>query len=132
MPRKSLVSQQIMHTLKVSARLRCPDALGAEEKTVWHAIVSTTNAAHFHASDAPLLVQYVRACVLAEKAGNELAQNGAVLPNGKASSWLVVQEKQVRAMAALAHRLRLSPQSRQDKGKKTDGPRASVYEALDD
>jgi hypothetical protein len=38
---------------------------------------------------------------------------GAVI-NGKASPWITIQEKAVRAMVALTMRLRLSPQSRID------------------
>ncbi len=34
--------------------------------------------------------------------------------DGKASPWLMVQEKSVRALTALSMRLRLSPQSRID------------------
>jgi hypothetical protein len=39
---------------------------------------------------------------------------GGPIVDGKASPWLVVQEKAVRAMTALSMRLRLSPQSRLD------------------
>jgi phage terminase small subunit len=35
--------------------------------------------------------------------------------NGRPSPWIVVQEKAVRAMTALAMRLRLSPQARRER-----------------
>jgi phage terminase small subunit len=97
---------------------------------VWQAIVGTTDPDHFQASDAPLIAEYCRAVAMAEQAGNELARHGAVI-NGKVSCFITVQEKAHRSMVALAHRLRLSPQSRQDKGRQTaKGPRASIYEGM--
>jgi phage terminase small subunit len=126
-PRKSAASLHILPSPKPSTRIRQPSDLGEAELAVWLQLTRTTDAAHFLESDLPLLVEYCRAVVLAQQAGRELAQNGAVV-NGRASAWLVIQEKQIRAMTALSHRLRLSPQSRQDKGRKTGGLKASIYD----
>jgi hypothetical protein len=60
---------------------------------------------------APLLSGYFEAVCLAEQAARELRGGGAVI-KGRASPWLVIQEKSVRAMVALAMRLRLAPQAR--------------------
>jgi hypothetical protein len=55
----------------------------------------------------------VEADALAELAAAQLRISGAVI-DGRASPWLVAQEKSVRALVALATKLRLSPQSRAD------------------
>jgi hypothetical protein len=59
-----------------------------------------------------LLCRYVESDALAERAAKELRKNPVV--DGKASAWLAVQEKSVRALVSLSMRLRLSPQSRID------------------
>ena len=78
------------------------------------ALVAASDPRHFTASDVPLLARYCDSCILAERAADELRQGGGPVVNGKASPWLVVQEKAQRAMVALSMRLRLSPQSRLD------------------
>jgi hypothetical protein len=55
---------------------------------------------------------FVEADVLAQRAAKELRKHPVV--EGRPSPWLAVQEKSVRALTALAIRLRLSPQSRID------------------
>ena len=50
---------------------------------------------------------------LADQAASALRQHGAVI-DGRASPWIVVQEKCVRGLVALSMRLRLSPQARID------------------
>ena len=85
--------------------------MSADERAVFVDLVAGIDRKHFRPSDTLLLCRYCEACVLAEQAAREL-RAGAVI-NGRPSPWLVVQEKAVRAVIALAMRLRLSPQSRQ-------------------
>ena len=82
----------------------------APERELFLRIVGTNKPAHFQPSDTPLMCRYVEAVIMAERAAEELRQNPVV--NGKASPWLVIQEKNVRTMIALSMRLRLSPQAR--------------------
>jgi hypothetical protein len=84
--------------------------LTAPERELFLKIVGTNKPEHFQPSDVPLMCRYVEAVIMAERAAEELRQNPVV--NGKASPWLVIQEKNVRAMIALSMRLRLSPQAR--------------------
>jgi phage terminase small subunit len=49
-----------------------------------------------------------------EDAVAAMRREGAVV-NGRLSPWVTVQEKAVRAMTALAMRLRLSPQARRER-----------------
>jgi hypothetical protein len=52
---------------------------------------------------------------------------------GRASAWLICQEKAHRAIASLSMRLRLSPQHRADSrsaGRKADDAPRSIYEIM--
>jgi hypothetical protein len=68
---------------------------------------------HFRASDMPLLRSFCESTALADQSAAALAQDGPII-GGRASPWLVVQEKSIRAQAALALRLRLCPSARLD------------------
>jgi hypothetical protein len=94
-------------------RLDAPPTLTDPERTLFVQIVEACAPIHFVPSDLPLLIRYVEALALADKAAGHLHTEGAVI-NGKPSPWLVVLEKCQRAVVALSMRLRLSPQSRAD------------------
>lgn len=98
----------------LSPRLVPPQTLSAPESKLFRMIVAAVGSDHFTRADAPLLVEYARATCLADQAAVALAADGAVV-DGRASPWIVVQEKCVRSMTALAARLRLCPQSRLDR-----------------
>jgi hypothetical protein len=65
---------------------------------------------------------YVRASALERRASDELAIS--VVENGAPSPWLVVHASAVRAMVALAVKLRLSPKAR------TPGQRAGKAQSM--
>lgn len=113
MPRKSAAALSTLRVDGRPSRLSPPDGLGADEAALFRQLVSASEPEHFRRSDMPLLVEYVRACVLAATAAAHLREEGAVL-GGKPNAWLTIQEKQIRALTALSMRLRLSPQSRLD------------------
>jgi phage terminase small subunit len=110
MPRKSSAALRVP-AVDGQPPLEPPTSLSRAELELFCAIINAVDKKHFRPSDLPLLTRYVEACVLAEQAAKQL-RKGAVI-NGRASPWLVVQEKAVRAMTALSMRLRLSPQGRQ-------------------
>jgi phage terminase small subunit len=93
-------------------RLEPPPHLGKVEAQRFADLVASVDAEHFRESDIPLIARYVEADLLAEQAARELRTAGPVLDSGRVNGWITVQEKAVRAMVALAMRLRLSPQSR--------------------
>ena len=100
---------------KTTTRLVCrPEAPQAVQEA-FRRIVESVDAGHFAASDAPLVERYAEAVVLAEQAADALAREGPVTPEGKASAWIVIQEKAHRASVALAGKLRLAPHSRLSK-----------------
>jgi hypothetical protein len=70
----------------------------------------------------------VRAAHLADQAAKALTKEGAVVA-GKANAWLVVQEKSVRSLVALAARLRISPQQRFDRERAGTSAREGMPEA---
>lgn len=94
-------------------RLRPPEGLAPEVRAVFVDHVNANDPKHFVRSDTALLVEYATASVMARRAAEALEREGLVVA-GRPNPWLVVQEKQVRAMTALAMRLRLAPQSRID------------------
>ncbi|HEX9072974.1 MAG TPA: P27 family phage terminase small subunit [Pseudolabrys sp.] len=111
--RKSTAELSVIAVDGKPPRLEPPASLSEAERIIFTALVASCDARHFQASDLPLLVRYCEACALADLAAAELRRDGAVV-KGKASPWIVIQEKAVRAMVALSMRLRLSPQSRTD------------------
>ena len=113
------------------SRLAPPDHLGTDERRRFVELVANCDAGQFRQSDAPLLCRYVEADALAERAAKELREVGPVV-DGRASPWVTVQEKAVRALVALSMRLRLSPQSRLDPKTvgRNKGPESSVYDIM--
>jgi len=113
--RKSRASYEVPCIDASRARVQPPAHLGETEAQRFVDLVASCHPQHFTESDVPLLCRFVEADLLAEQAAGELRDKGAVI-DGKPNPWLVVQEKSVRALVALALRLRLrlSPQSRLD------------------
>jgi hypothetical protein len=101
---------------------------------VFAELVGAAPAGHFRATDAPLLEEYATAIVWARRAAEALERDGPLDAKGRPSGWLVIQEKSVRAIAALAMRLRLSPQHREQSrtaGRRANGPQPGVYDTFD-
>jgi hypothetical protein len=132
MPRKSAAALSIVTPRRPRARL-APSADAPEDVvTVFREILTATPADHFVPGDVPLIQAYAEAIVLARQAAIELDQSGPVV-QGRASAWLVVQEKAHRALASLSARLRLSPQHRADSrsaGRKAGTTPVSIYETM--
>ena len=110
--RKSVAELSVISVDGKPDRLQPPDHLSADERQRFADIVATCDPRHFRPSDTTLLCRFVEADVLAQRAAKELRKHPVV--EGRPSPWLAVQEKSVRALTALAIRLRLSPQSRID------------------
>src|SRR5262245_39637638 len=110
MPRRAAAALKVPPDTRLS-RVRPPATLSPPEQKLWASLVAACTPNPFAESDVPLLCRYVEACALADEAACHLRSEGAVV-DGKPSAWIIVQEKSVRAMVALALRLRLSPQAR--------------------
>ena len=110
--RKSAVSLETINVDGSPDRVQPPEHLSTDERRRFVEIVSSCDARHFRPSDSTLLCRFVEADALAERAAKELRKHPVV--DGKASPWLMVQEKSVRALVSLSVRLRLGPMSRID------------------
>jgi len=95
-------------------RLKPPATLSPRAAEIFKRLVRSVDADHFRSVDMPLLAQYCVACAQADEASEKLAAEGAVI-DGKASPWLAVQEKSMRAAAVLSTKLRCAPISRFDR-----------------
>jgi hypothetical protein len=82
-------------------KLTPPPDLRDDERALFIELIDATDTRHFRPTDLPLLTSFIQATLL--------ARSTAYNPN-KVATW----EKAVRVQAALATRLRLSPQSRTD------------------
>jgi P27 family predicted phage terminase small subunit len=92
-------------------RLRPPADLPAAETEIFISVVGGVDQQNFRPSDLPLLVEYCTAAVQAREAAAQLRREGSTIGR-HINPLIAVQEKSVRAMAMLATKLRLSPQSR--------------------
>ena len=114
MPRKTaeaIIAERRVHD--ATPHLRPRDGLSTDVRKLFVDIVTSNPVDHFRPTDAHLLEQFCVAILTAQEAAAALAKDGPVI-GGKASAWIVVQEKSIRSMVALSMRLRLSPQSRLD------------------
>lgn len=93
-------------------RLQPPADLSAEGRQLFLDLVLANEPTHFRASDLPLLSAYVRAGLQEQAASAHLEAEGHVTADNKPSAWLAVLGQSQKALVALSHRLRLSPQSR--------------------
>ena len=128
MPRRSAASLAVLPVAGTPARLSPPASLGEAACRVFVDIVTACSATQFTAADLPLLVRYCECAVLAEQAMAALQRDGAV-GAGEVSPWISIYMQSVKAMSALAMRLRISPQARAPNNP-TRPQRVSVYERM--
>jgi hypothetical protein len=79
-------------------------------------------------SDLPLLCRWAEATVQAEMAASELQASGMVTADGRVSPWFSIHQQATKSLTMLALRLRLGPQSRADKARKTLPGPVSYYD----
>ena len=133
MPRKSAAASMFpSYGNGHLTRLQPGSDMPADAAVVFRHITASTAPGHFVEADRDLLHRYCQAVADARQSDRELVANGFVV-DGKPSSWLQIQAQANKAIATLATRLRLSPQSRIDP--KTAGSRMprgaqSVYNLL--
>ena len=111
--KKSSAYLTVIRARPAGQRLQPPDHLTERALQIWNHLLANSPRDQFRVTDGLLLARLCEAHDLAEQAAVQLATDGRVL-NGRPSPWLVIQEKQIRAIVALSMRLRLSPQSRVD------------------
>jgi hypothetical protein len=112
MPRRSAANLSVMSVDGTPPRLTPPSTLNADAKKVFLDVVCSVRPEHFQPAHGLLLARYAECAVMAGDAATMLANDGPVTADGKPSPWLAVHAGMVKSMVALAHRLKLSPQSR--------------------
>jgi hypothetical protein len=135
MPRKSSAALVALpYQRRSRPRLAPSEDAPVAIREVFQEIVRSAPAEHFQTGDAPLIQAYAEAICLGRKAAAALDEEGPVL-GGRANPWITVQEKAHRAIAAMAMRLRLSPQHRQEAkiaARRANDQRPSYYEMMDE
>ena len=99
--------------LETVDRQRPPHDLTDEEVEVWSAVVSTEAADWFTPSNTPLLSQYCRHVVHARRIAEllERALSDPDLDLGSYDLLLKLQDRETKAIASLATKMRLAQQS---------------------
>jgi hypothetical protein len=133
MPRRSAASLGVVPIGKPTRPRLAPSSAASDAvRAVFSEVVRAAPAEHFKTGDEHLIEAFAQAVVLARQASAELTERGPVI-EGRTSPWIVVLEKQHRAISAISARLRLSPQHRADSrsaGRKADQLPRSVYEVM--
>ena len=117
--------------IATTRRLSPPPDLTEEQSDVWRSIVNGNPADLFNAGSAPVLAALCRHVVAARRVAGWIARLEEAQDGLDEEAWfrlLAHQEAESKAVAALATRLRLTPQSRYTPhgaaGRKDhDGPR---------
>jgi hypothetical protein len=123
-------STEVLRWDDPDARLRPPASLQGPERQAFLDVVLSCPTGQFRPADLPLLCRWAELCVLCETAMAEMTAGGMVTSDGKVSSWFSIYERSTKALAGLALRLRLGPQSRAFKAPKRDTAPASFYDRM--
>jgi hypothetical protein len=99
--RRSAALVALPNVSGLPTRLTMPRGLTRPERSLFTKLIATCASRHFVESDAPLLISYVQATLLARRS----AHNPKTI-----DTW----ERAIRLQATLATRLRLAPQARTD------------------
>lgn len=118
--------------IEVVERIKPPHDLHDEEVEVWAAIVSAHPADWFSASSAPLLAQLCRHTIHARRVAELIERTIAAISVDDYDKLLKMQERESRAMASLATKLRLTPQATTNhRGNKVALPAFKPWESID-
>jgi hypothetical protein len=123
-------STEVLRWDDPDARLRPPASLQGPERQAFLDVVLSCPTGQFRPADLPLLCRWAELCVLCETAMAEMTAGGMVTSDGKVSSWFSIYERSTKALAGLALRLRLGPQSRAFKAPKKDTAPTSFYDRM--
>lgn len=134
--RQSVAALEIMATttsvLERVPRQKPPHDLTDEETEVWAAVVGTEPADWFSPSTVPLLAQYCRHVVHARRVA-ELVERALSDPELSIKDYdrlLKMQERESRAIAALATKMRVSQQATTNhRGNKKSGVSRKPWES---
>jgi hypothetical protein len=111
-------------------RLSPPASLGEAERQAFIDLVTTCPATQFAACDLPLICAWAETVALRERMAKRMSIEGELDDKGRPSGAFTIHKEATKTLAALALRLRISPQARRQ-----EPPRQKVvtnyYERLD-
>jgi phage terminase small subunit len=130
MPRKSSVD--VAFPDSPASRVRPPDDLTGDARTVFCDLVISTRPDHFIESDIPTLCIFCEAIVLAKAATAGLKADGYVTAEGRPSGWLNILAQATRTTSTFGRMLRLNPSARllTPSPSPEPAPTISAYERL--
>jgi hypothetical protein len=116
----ALALMQVAGTTQAIQRPDVPYDLTDDEGAVWRAVVDAEPADWFRPSQLPLLSQYCRHVVRANRVAQLLLaeEKSESLEVENYDRLLKMQERESRAIASLATKMRIAQQSTYDKSKK--------------
>lgn len=118
--------------VEIVERQRPPHDLTDEEVEVWAAVVATEAADWFSRSNTPILAQYCRHVIHARRVA-ELIERATGDPELAVIDYdrlLKMQERESRAIATLATKMRITHQAtRNDRGNKQSGASRKPWES---
>jgi phage terminase small subunit len=126
MPRKSAAASLHFPNLTRIDRLSPPPDLTKDERTVFVDVIAACQAAHFHASDRPLLIVYCRQILLEREAASHLAKQGHVI-DGKPNPWAAIHQQASKALLQLSRALKLTPTARKPTASSRAKPQQLSY-----
>jgi phage terminase small subunit len=100
-----------------ASHLGSPEEIFEAAKDQWRKLTADLAADHLTREDTPWLAEYALTAVLSTMAWQEM-NSGGILPNGRTSPWVEVQNHESAKLLMLSSRLGLSPRGRYYREKK--------------
>lgn len=85
------------------------------EKVLWHQIINCYDETYFNPADEPLILDYIRWSLIADKAHRHIRKEGEIIDsqNGtKRNPWVSVMKDASTRLAQVGQKLRITPSSR--------------------
>lgn len=109
--KKSSASLSVVSPLSVMPRMSPPDSLSASQKDIWHAVVAPLPADWWDASNAPLLLEYVRAVDMCNLLSLQIEATLAEGDPVALKDLLKLRDMESRRATSLATKMRISQQA---------------------
>lgn len=112
---KSAAELAVVHTLTRKAP-PAPDRLTKDQAEIWNRLAASKPPQHFAADDLPLLAELCRAYDAADKIAVRIDKHISTASAETLQTLMGLRDKESRRAVALATKLRMTSQSRYDKG----------------
>jgi hypothetical protein len=116
MPRKSHAALSLVHP-RVDGHptyVSPSPHLSPAHRKIFTDVVRTMPPEHFRDCDVPILMRFVEAIAMCERAGREMEVTGGPVVDGVVNTWFGVYQKSAWTVSIIATRLRMTPHARRD------------------